>query len=129
VIPRAIEESNPSVRTSQVEKQEIDTTPLDFFVHSIELFNILDLALKDVYHPSHTDRRSEPNVAQWWPRKQLGQIMSLNEALDDLSAKLPGYLRQDCSEQESWHTLDNSIKWQGYVFRCRYHRVNPFSLK
>lgn len=94
-------------------------TLLAFFVYSIELFEILNSALVNVYHNPPTGRPPCHDNAPWWPRKQLEQISSLNSVLDDLMAKLPAHLHPSDSIHENDHSFDDPLKWQGYVFCCR----------
>lgn len=127
-LPSMVDDDSLDSTARHVERDP-GTTFMAFFVHSIELFDIINNALKAIYHCSPTDRHSEHNILHWWSREQLGRILPLNHTLDDLSTKLPAYLHPECNVQETDRALEESPKWQGYVFRCRYQSFNPLLIE
>lgn len=118
--PSTIDEKTLNPSTGHIENHDRKNMFLSFFVYSIELFEILNNALKNIYHNTPTDRQPEPNAPNWWSREQLGHITLLNHALDDLSSKLPAHLHPNCSTQRNYLTMEDSLQWQGYVLRGRY---------
>ena len=58
-------------------------------------------------------------VGQIEPITQLENVTKLNNALDHLSAKLLAHLHPESNTQRMDHGFNDSLEWQGYVFRCR----------
>lgn len=103
--------------TDSIRSDLPSSVSIAFFVYCIELFQILNDVLTDIYHAPYTDRTFEKDPHTWWPSVKLSHISRLNTRLDSLSTQVPGHLQN--SMDNPYSILGHSIDWQSYVFRCR----------
>lgn len=85
---------------------------LDFFVRSLELFNVLNEILAKFYSDGDyaLERRAE----------YLNDVLQLSSKLDDLSASMPDYLREDADLSHLDEELSSCLQMQANIIKSRW---------